>query len=521
MRTITSDLAVEGRPLAPVWSACVGAGRAYINLRADFQAQLRRAVGECGFRYVRFHGLFHDDMGVYREDADGRPMHNWQVVDALYDGLLEAGVRPFVEFGFCPKDLATETETVFWWKGHGAPPKDLGKWSALVEALVRHWAARYGLDEIRRWYYEVWNEPNLQPFFRGTRSQYFELYRATATAVKAVDRRLRVGGPATANFVPDDRYAGDAEDPSAAADVRDNPEAHAWRGVWIREFLDFCDREGLAVDFVSTHPYPTDLSLDEKGESRGVSRYRDAVLDDLRWLREAIAASRFPNAELHLTEWSTSPSCRDHLHDFPPAACYVARSYLKAAALCNSLSYWTLSDVFEENGPAPSVWHGGFGLVNHQGLRKPTYWTFVFLNRLGETLVAQGEGYAVTRRAGGGLAALLYHYPPEVPATPTLADTAEKARAVTETGAPLAVRLEIENVPPGRPVAVRTVDATAGFARGVWEAVGSPEPPTREKLALIEETSQPGLVMARTGEDGRLALDLELRPWAVALVETV
>ena len=164
----------------------------------------------CGFRFVRFHGLFHDDMFVYREN-NGVAVYNFQYIDELFDRLLEIGMRPFVEFGFCPGDLATEKGTVFWWKGNGSPPKDFGKWAELVRKSVSHWVSRYGVDEVRRWYFEVWNEPNLHPFFRGTRSQYFELYKVSALAVKQIDSQLRVGGPATSNFVPDARFDGEAK----------------------------------------------------------------------------------------------------------------------------------------------------------------------------------------------------------------------------------------------------------------------------------------------------------------------
>ena len=161
---IHADAGQPAAPLAHYWSECVGAGRACEGLRAAWQDQLRKVVKDCGFRYLRFHGLFHDDMFVYRE-VDGRVIYNFQYVDELFDKMLEIGIRPFVEFGFCPGDLATEKDTVFWWKANGAPPKDFGKWAELIDTTLRHWIARYGIDEVRKWYFEVWNEPNLVAVF--------------------------------------------------------------------------------------------------------------------------------------------------------------------------------------------------------------------------------------------------------------------------------------------------------------------------------------------------------------------
>ncbi|HJU52989.1 MAG TPA: hypothetical protein VJ715_00390, partial [Pyrinomonadaceae bacterium] len=140
----------------------VGAGRAAEGLRADWQRDLAVVRRECGFEYVRFHGLLQDELGVYSEDRRGQPVYNFQYVDALYDAILAHGMKPFVEFGFMPRSLASGKKTVFWWEGNITPPKDYGKWEQLIRALVTHWTARYGAGEVRRWYFEVWNEPNLK-----------------------------------------------------------------------------------------------------------------------------------------------------------------------------------------------------------------------------------------------------------------------------------------------------------------------------------------------------------------------
>ncbi|WP_418275240.1 GH39 family glycosyl hydrolase [Isoptericola jiangsuensis] len=232
----------------------VGAGRANEGLRADWQSQLREVVEVQGFRYVRFHGLFHDDMFVYRENADGAVEPSFQYVDLLFDALLDAAIRPFVELGFMPREIATQTATAFWWGAHGSPPTDFDKWEQLAARTVEHWRDRYGIDEIRTWYYEVWNEPDLRPFFSGTKTQYPDMYARAVRAVKAVDPHLRVAGPATSNFVPDTRFDGETEDTSAQADTlsADDLDTLDRQPVWLQEFLDVAHRDLLPVDFVSS-----------------------------------------------------------------------------------------------------------------------------------------------------------------------------------------------------------------------------------------------------------------------------
>jgi len=192
-RTISADFAKTAGPHSATPLMTVGAGRANEGLRADWQLQLATVQKEIGFKYLRFHGLLSDDMGVYTEDSKGNPSYNFQYIDQLYDAMLALNIRPFVELSFMPNKLASGTSTVFWWKGNNTPPKDMEKWNGLIKALIEHWRERYGDAEIAQWYYEVWNEPDLSYFWSGTHEQYFDLYRNTAKTIKSVCPACRVG----------------------------------------------------------------------------------------------------------------------------------------------------------------------------------------------------------------------------------------------------------------------------------------------------------------------------------------
>lgn len=523
MTRLEAHAGAAGKTLNHFWNVCVGAGRANEGLRAGWREHLELAVAECGFRYLRFHGLFHDDMFVYREAGDGTPVYNWQYIDDLFDFMLDAGIRPFVELGFCPSDLATQKNTVMWWKAHGCPPNDYGKWADLVEAFVRHCIARYGLDEVRQWYFEVWNEPNLGPFFRGTRSQYFELYKVSAKTIKAIDSRLRVGGPATSNFVPDARFDGEVEDTSKQTTFHvEDLDSLEWKGVWVEAFLEYCADNKLPLDFLSTHPYPTDFALDGHGETRGRTRGVDSTRQDLAWLRRVIDASAYPEAEIHLTEWSSSPSSRDHSHDGLPAAAFVVKTNLDSTGLVDSLSYWAFTDVFEEAGAGDTVFHGGFGMINYQGIPKPVFHAYRFLARLGDQELARTDGAIVTRhRATGKIAALAYHYPPEqksaVPMSQGKRDVAEQ---VLNTGKPKLLRLTLAGLRPGAAFRVETLDREHGFALKTWQDMGAPEPPDREQTRLLKEAGHATTREFLTADAaGRLLVERTLSPWSLFRLE--
>lgn len=517
---ITVSAKSISKPLKHFWSFCVGAGRANEGLRANWQEHLKLVVKECGFKYLRFHGLFHDDMFVYRI-IDGEEVYNWQYIDELFDRMLDIGIRPFVEFGFCPKDMASGERTQFWWKANVSPPKDYSKWSELVTRTITHWTKRYGLEEVKKWYFEVWNEPNLRAFWDGTKSEYFKLYKVTVNAVKSIEPSLRVGGPATSNFVPDDRFAGETEDLSKHMTFKDkNVDMVQWKAVWVEDFLGFCEKEKLPVDFISTHPYPTDFAIDMHGKYRGFSRNVNATRKDLQWLRNLIDKSAYPKAEIHLTEWNSSPSPRDCSHDYLPAAAFVAKVNIESSGLVDSLSYWTFTDVFEESGAGSSIFHGGFGLVNFQGIVKPTFHAYRFLNLLGDEELARGDGYIITRKSEDGkISVLVYNYPEdEVPQSVPISPFPNRniAEEIQSKGSARNIEIEICDLNPGTRFLIETVDEEHGFAIKKWKEMGQPEPPTREQIVELRRVAmetKKDYIWVNT--EGKLILKIKILPWSI------
>lgn len=520
---ITVDATAKGENFEHFWSKCVGAGRANEGLRASWLEHMQLVKDNCGFEYCRFHGLFHDDMFVYKE-VNGKAVYNWQYIDDLFDRMLTIGVRPFVELSFFPKELAAkESRTQFWWKGYVTPnPEKFDKWADLVSAFTKHCIQRYGLEEVKSWYFEVWNEPDLRGFWDGTKSQYFELYRVSVNAIKAIDPALRVGGPATSNFVPDERFDGETEDKTKHKTLTvSDINTLEWRGVWIKDFLNFCAKEKLPVDFVSTHPYPTDWAIDpESGKGGGRTRKVDATLEDLKWLKETIAKSVYPKAEIHLTEWSSSPSPRDNAHDFLPAAAYVVKINTDCIGLTNSLSYWTFTDVFEEGGAGNTIFHGGFGMINYQGIVKPTYHAYRMLNELGDELLYRKDGVVVTRNSKTGkLVAILYNYPSEVQTAPE-SGSRGLAQSTQDKGTAQLFYLKLTGLKANSAISIETLDKQHGNAIGAWQQMGSPEPPNRKQVSILKQKAQELKKDVSTASDkGELNYSQSLESWSVVLIK--
>jgi xylan 1,4-beta-xylosidase len=388
-RSINVDINQVKGPLCKTFKECIGAGRANEGLRADWQQQLAMIQKEIGFKYIRMHGLLCDDMGVYKEDKMGNPSYNFQYIDQLYDYLLSINIKPFVELAFMPKDLASGSQTIFWWNGNITPPKSYEKWSGLIQVLVSHFKERYGNEEVKTWYFEVWNEPDLVGiFFSKEIDEYFKLYKVTAEAVKSVSSEYRIGGPASA------------------------------MGQYDEKLIKYCVENKVPLDFIATHAYGVDQGFVDATGNRGtrLNPNKTAVRDRMVKSREMIKNSPMPNLELHYTEWSSSYTPTDYIHDTYQQAPYILDKIKGAQESVNSLSYWVFTDIFEENGPRFTPFHGGFGLINYQGIKKPAYYAYYFLNKLGNNELVNNDAESwVCKNENGDVQALFWDFNPVAP----------------------------------------------------------------------------------------------------------
>lgn len=380
-RTIVADLNATTGPVDRFFDLSVGSDYPGTLIRDDSQAQLRVVSNELGFRYLRFHGIFHDVLGTVRIE-NGKTVYNWTKIDELYDDLLARHIKPFVELGFTPEALATSQNSIFYWHGNTSHPRPDG-WRDLMDAFIRHIEARYGKDEVRSWFFEVWNEPNLSGFWEGgDQKAYFELYDLTAKTIKAIDPSLRVGGPATAG------------------------------AAWVPEFLAHVKQSGAQVDFVSTHTYGVQGGfLDEEGKSdTKLDPSPDAIVGDVRRVRQQILESPFPGLPLYFSEWSTSYTPRDSVHDSYISAPYILAKLNACKGLAQGMSYWTYTDLFEEPGPPTAPFQGGFGLMNPEGIRKPAYFAYKYLHALQGKSIPTGDSEAMLSTADGNFSGVVWDF---------------------------------------------------------------------------------------------------------------
>ncbi len=477
-------------PLTHVWKECITVGAAYELLREDLQQQLRFLQKTIGYRYIRFHATFHDNLGIVMENEDGSVRYCWALFDKVYDFLLEVGLRPIVELNPMPKALASGDTTKFYFEMNVTPPKSMQAWEDLCAACVEHCLERYGQNEVLQWHFEVWNEPNLKPFWIGTMEEYFELYAASARGVKRVDPRLSIGGPALAGGI--------------------NPDLNP---TWMLAFLEYCKENTVPVDFISYHNYaqgeycffPSRIGSPHEPGMCFVNEFRDTK----RYLEEA----GYGDIPIYITEWNAQ-HCGDDgraqwIGNNDSSRLLGGATVLffttESEPYVDMFGYWTASDIRFEPGITNQPYggrHQHTGLLTINGVPKPLYHAFKWLSRM------QGPRYELTFKAKPTLARALVTdeiigthllawnmHVPDLPENPYPTEVWQETVSL-----PLPDRFE-----EGDPVelVISTLKEREGSAYESWQDMEEPYSLTRMQHEFMESSAQPGferrLVQVRNG----------------------
>ena len=472
------------------WRNGIAVGRAFDLVRSDLMRHLAFLQEAIGYRFCRFHAVFDDDMQVVVRTPAGGIAYQWRHIDLVYDQLLAIGLKPFVELNPMPKALASGAQTIFWFKMNVTPPTAWQEWEDLVEAFARHLVDRYGMDEVRSWYFEVWNEPNLGGFWGGSKDDYFRLYDASARALKRVDAGLRVGGPASS------------------------------KASWLEDLIDHCAADKVPLDFLSTHLYPQDEYVDYQdraGSPFPPGGYFAGTVGDARARIESrLRARGLPMVEIHWTEWNSMSCgrsadidwCSNPTNDSLHGAAFVVRNCITLDRTVQTLCWWTASDVFFESGMPLSAYSMTYGMLTIHGIPKSSFQAFAMLRRLTGRIVEVACGSAlppaaglVATREGAVTDVVLWNQRLlEDPAPSTWSDH---------------IRLPVETDAPHL-VLVSRIAAGAGSAYETWMAMGAPHDLTPVMEAALRAQAEPAwMVSLHTPCNGSVDLDLTLAPGEV------
>lgn len=442
---------VSGKPFKNNATYCVGTGRMGLALQKEYVDHLQMVQQTIKFKYIRGHGLFCDDVGIYREDKVGdtvQPFYNFTYLDRIIDTYIENDIRPFLELGFMPEKLKSGQQTIFYWKGNVTPPTSYEKWAELIKATLNHLIERYGRDEVVTWPVEVWNEPNIG-FWAGTMEEYFKLYDYSARALKEVDPRIQVGGPAICGIEVE---------------------------KWLTAFFEHCINSKAPLDFVTRHCYTAN---DPAFKGHYVYHTMNAptyMIDELKETREIM--NRYPltkDIPLHITEFNSSYSPLVPIHDTCFQAAYIARILSEAGEYADSYSYWTFSDVFEEADVPKSVFHGGFGLVALNSIKKPVFYTFEFFSKAGNELLYRDDNLIVTKK-GDKYVIIGWNYHDMLDG---------------KTVPDVAYDLSIPSICKDAILVKTEVGGANANPLQTWSNLGKPRTPDKEQLRILKGSAEP------------------------------
>ncbi|HTZ57767.1 MAG TPA: hypothetical protein VMB49_06720 [Acidobacteriaceae bacterium] len=468
--TVTIDARAQARPFPHFWEQMFGSGRAVLSMRESYREDLRQVKQITDFRYVRFHAIFDDEVGVYGEDKQGKPIYNFDYVDQIYDGLLANGVKPFVELSFMPKLLAARLDYhPFWYKPIVSPPGDYAKWNAMITAFAQHLIDRYGIGEVATWYFEVWNEPNID-FWTGRPAQqtYFELYDNTARALKAVNPRLRVGGPATA------------------------------QAAWVGDMIAHATKNNVPLDFVSTHAYGNDTAMDILGHAADVPPHQ-MLVPAVDKVHAQIAASARPDIPLIWSEFNATYMSEREITDSVYMGPWLAKTISECDGKTTMMSYWTFSDVFEEQGVIRAPFFGGFGLIAIDHLPKPSFNVFRLLHTLGDQRIPEQAGdVLVTKRKDGTLVLAAWNL-------------AEPGVSVPDKS----ITLTFQGIKSNAAASISRIDQTHGNVLAAYDKMGAPVYPSQEQLTQLRDVEKPEAPQVEHLHGGSLTLTVPEQGLAV------
>ncbi|MGN1328581.1 MAG: hypothetical protein ACI4V4_02665 [Eubacterium sp.] len=503
------DYSGETRQVSKHWQFCVGSGHAALAHRTDYMNQLKTVHDELGIERVRFHGIFNDDMNVCQRLSDHLPavtrnrtkLYSFYQIAKIYDSLLEIGVKPFVEIGFMPSPLASGKKTVFHYKGNVTLPKKMEEWQDFIREFAQFLINRYGAEEVESWYFEVWNEPNLSCFFKGNMNDYYRLYAATVKALKSVNPKLMVGGPATT------------------------------KSSHLTEFLNFCKSENVPVDFVTTHQYPTDelghsinrqrlkkiRQLKTSSPNESIRKLLQPIFDNVNDFKPELkgyltreakrARSEVDNLPLFYTEWSISSNCVAAIHDTTRSSSFLVKTVLDNQGIVDGSSYWTFSDIFEELFFFPDPFCGGFGLLTNDGIKKPAFWAFKLLAQLPNTryclpITDENVELSAFRDENGDVFLMLY------------------AQSFDDTDNKYKVSIHVNNSPQFSQAQLYRINSESGNPVCLWEDMGKPAVLTIEELEHIKKSSQMlGEKISPKFDDDCCTVDLTIEENEVALIK--
>ncbi|MEZ0537056.1 helix-turn-helix domain-containing protein [Caldicellulosiruptoraceae bacterium PP1] len=499
---ITNEIDLQKHPekIYHKWKTLLTVGKAKDILFAEVQRQLQIIQKEIGFKYIRFHGIFDDEMMVYNEDQNNNPIFNFSYIDRVIDFILSIGLKPFIELGFMPSKLAKTNNTIFYRKSIISMPYDINKWNLLIKEFINHLIFMYGKKEIEKWYFEVWNEADFTNLFWFDKEEdYFILYKNTYDTLKSISKDLKVGGSSFVR-IDDENF------------------------TWVRDFIKYCLENSCKPDFITYHCYPlrtgyitkTDISMSL------ISENENYLSDFINRINLLLKEYNMENIDKYITEWNSTTWHRDLTNDTCYKAAFITKNITQNMDKVEGLGYWTFTDFIEEIHVPKETFHGGLGFFTINGIKKAGYYAYWLLNKLGTKVIDSGEYYYVTSSCKG-YQVLLFNYChfDKLYCNRDLSNINIRERYnVFKDNFYKEINLSLKGFKSGKyNIRKYYVNQNHGSAFDTWIKMGAPEYFTKEEIEYINNKSQPLIVTLIQDIEQEYLITEKMSPHEVILYE--
>ena len=481
-------------------------GRAYACLRSEVQEQIRQAAKDCSYTHVRFRDIFSDDLYVYYEDSNHEPIYNWQSLDLVFDFLLSLGLTPFPEIGFMPERLASKKQYSGWqYHPNVSYPKSLSRWADLLRNFLQHYIERYGLEEVRKWYFDFWTAPDLDfrsSYWNESMEDFFAFYHTSYDVFKEVDPLLLLGTPNFSTF-------------------RGDP--------WYRAFFQYCTEHQMRPAYVAAHIYGCELmdsnatlfGFTNEDSSKFSVTNPDAAINSMSSLRTMMEEHNFSDLRIIVSDWSLSFMPKELIRDTCYMGPYIAHTYTNTIEDARALCFWSLSDIHEDFFPESTLFRGGPGMMDYHGFKKASYNTFVLLGKLGQTFLSKGSNYLFVKK-GDTYQLLLYNLADFDYLYSKLDNSAMDATHryhIYENTDNIVFKIAMD-LPKGTYYIKKyEVNRNHGSAYDIWSQMGFPTPLSKDMEDHIRTTSVPHVSYAWQNVETTLLIDETVPAHGVMLVE--
>lgn len=499
-KSINTSILEKGKSFTDYWRNLTTLGRASKGLRSDVQAQIIELQEDIRFKYIKFDGIFSNDMMIYNTDKEGKVVYNWNSVNKLFDFFKDVNIKPFIGLGFMTTQLRNSEDTMWELETNMFKSNDINFWKDLVIKFIKHCVNRYGLEEIESWYFEICNQSETEQMdWTFNKEDYFEFYKETVKAIKSISKQLKVGGPSITTHV-----------------ICDNE--------WIDEFLSYCNEKKVPLDYISLHIYNEKFAVNSDSTDLEsliyVSKYKDNTPDTLDFLHHKMSTYIEEKTEIHVTEWNVSSKSGSLIHDTCFIANFIIDNVLKCIGKTKSLGYGTFTDIIGEVNYVKEEFHGGFGLITMNDLKKPSYFAYAMLSKLGDEIIAKGDEYIVTRR-DENIQILTYNYAyfDDLSLKGNISALSDKQRYnVFEEKITNKVEIHINDIKGYYKETKYKLDRENGSVYDDWIRMGSPENMNKEELEYLKGRSYPKTTIDYLKVDGSYNCEIYTKPHGIDLI---